>query len=356
MRSTIRTCLAGAALALPLVLAAPGAAGAKEEAKTPAPSPAGWKAPRTPWGDPDLRGNWPIDYLAQTPRQRPAHFGTRAQLTDQEYEAALKNAQAQLDLYAREEKAGKMGMGHWIERGKPLRQASLITEPADGRMPPMTPEGERLAAQQKSSWTEEKWEWVDDFNTFDRCITRGMPSSMLPGNYNSGIEIVQAPGYVAIRLEMVHETRIIPLDGRSAPAKAIHGWLGYSRGHWEGDALVIETTNFVPGVPIGNVGNSARPVPNSDRMRIVEKLTPTGPDSIRYEAWIEDPVVLTAPFKLDFPWQRNDDYMIYEYACHEGNIQLRGFIEGTSPKLEAKRAAKWKALQAAQALEAAAQK
>jgi hypothetical protein len=337
MRSFCRMLLAGATLGLALVGA--GAAAAKDK---PA-ARSGWSVPRTAWGDPDLRGHWPIDYLAQTPRQRPAHFGTRAELTDAEYEAALKNAGAQQILYDREIKAGKMGMGHWTERGKPLRQTSLTSEPADGRMPPMTEEGARRAAQMKSSWTETYWEWVDDFNSFDRCITRGMPSSMLPGVYNSGIEIYQAPGHVAIRLEMIHETRIIPLDGRGPPPPAVKGWLGHSRGHWEGNTLVIETSNFLPGVPLGTVGNNPRPVPNSDQMKMTERLTPTGPDSIRYEAWIEDPVVLTAPFKLDFPWRRNSDYEIYEYACHEGNVQIRGFIESTSPRLASRREAKWKA-------------
>ncbi|HWJ71510.1 MAG TPA: hypothetical protein VNS79_15810 [Sphingobium sp.] len=330
--------MAGVVLSSLVLAMLPGTAAAEEKATVSSPD---WSVPRTAWGDPDLRGKWPIDYLAQTPRQRPEQFGTRAELTDEEYAAALKSAQTQQNLYAREDKAGKIGLGHWSERGLPLRQTSLITEPADGRMPPMTAEGEKRAARMKSSWTEEYWEWVDDFNTFDRCITRGMPSSMLPGVYNSGIEVYQSPGYVAIRLEMIHETRIIPLDGRPAPAPAIQGWLGYSRGHWEGNTLVIETTNFVPGSPIGNIGTNPRPVPNSDQLKMTERLTPTGPDTIRYEAWIEDPVVLTAPFKLDFPWQRNSDYEIYEYACHEGNVQLRGFITSTSPLFAAERAAKW---------------
>jgi hypothetical protein len=301
----------------------------------------GWTVPRTAWGDPDLRGAWPIDNIAQTPRQRPVEYGTRAELTDEEYEAALKNARDQQTWYDSEGKAGIMGMGHWIERGLPLRQTSLITEPADGRIPAMTEEGEKRAAQMKSSWTEDVFNWVDDFSPYDRCISRGMPSSMLPGNYNSGIEVWQAPGTVAIRLEMIHETRIVPLGDVATPPEAVKGWLGYSRGHWEGDALVIETSNFVPGSPISNVGNYPRPVPNSDKMRIVEKLTPTGPDTIHYEAWIEDPEVLTAPFKLDLPWQRNADYEQYEYACHEGNRQIRGYIEGTgtSPKVVAKREA-----------------
>ena len=311
-----------------------------------------WKVPRTEWGDPDLTGSWPIDYLAQTPRVRPAHMGTRAELTDEEYEAALKNAREQQSWIEQEGEANKMGMGHWIERGLPLRQNSLIVEPANGRYPAMTEEGARRAEKQKSSWTEEVFVWRDDFSPFDRCITRGMPSSMLPGNYNGGIEVWQSPGYAAIRLEMIHETRMIPLGTKDAPPEAVKSWLGFSRGHWEGDALVIETTNFIPGVPIGTVDGARRPVPNSDKMRIVEKLTPTGPDSIRYEAWIEDPVTLAEPFKLDFPWQRNSDYEQFEYACHEGNVQFRGYITSTSPYLADYRAKLWAEREADAAAEA----
>jgi hypothetical protein len=332
--------LIGVVLALPLVLSAPAAA---EDPPAPTPdepglkAPPGWQAPRTEWGDPDLTGSWPIDYLAGTPQQRPANLGDKAWLTDEEYAEVVKNAEEQLKLFDLEIKANRMGMGHWTERGVPLRQTSLIMEPADGRIPPMTEEGARRAATMKSSWTEETFVWVDDFSPYDRCITRGMPGSMLPGAYNSGIEIWQSPGYVVLKLEMIHDSRIIPLDGSGPPPAPVKNWLGYSRGHWEGDTLVIETTNFVPGVPIGNSGAGPRPVPNSDRMKVVERLTPTGDNTIHYEAWVSDPVTLTEPFKLDFPWRRNPDYVQYEYACLEGNEQTRGYIEGTSPFLAEKR-------------------
>ena len=315
-------------------LAMPAAASAEDQED----AEPGWTAPRTEWGDPDLRGKWPIDIVGQTPRERPKHFGTRAELTDEEYEAAFTEAQRQLDRYQEEDKANLMGMGHWAERGYPLRQTSLIMEPADGRYPPMTEEGARLAAQQKSSWTETVFDWVDDLSVWDRCITRGMPGSMLPGAYNGGIEIFQAPGILAISLEMIHDTRVVYLDGRPAPPPGVTSWLGFSRGRWEGETLVIETTNISPGGHIGNVGNSPRPVPNSAAMKITERLTPTGPDNIRYEAWIEDPVVLTAPFKLDFPWTRNEDYGMFEYACHEGNISVRDYILATGTQFAEARA------------------
>ena len=323
---------------LPALLAACVPAAAQNDAAGADSS--AWQIPRTEWGDPDLRGKWPIDIVGQTPRERPRHFGTRARLTDEEYEAAFSEAQRQLDRYEAEDEANLMGMGHWAERGYPLRQTSLITEPAYGRYPPMTEEGARLAAQQKSSWTETVFDWVDDLSVWDRCITRGMPGSMLPGAYNGGIELFQSPGIVAISLEMIHDTRIVHLDGRAAPPPEITSWLGFSRGHWEGDTLVIETTNITPGGHLGNVGDSPRPVPNSAEMKITERLTPTGPDSIRYEAWIEDPVVLTVPFKLDFPWTRNEEYGMFEYACHEGNISVRDYILATGSQFAEARAAR----------------
>jgi hypothetical protein len=341
MADMFRTLLVAVALVVPVASVPAGRAGAEELKPKP-----GWKAPRTSWGDPDLRGKWPIDYLAGTPRVRPPQFGNRAELTDAEYAAGEARAAQQDKVYQAEVKANTMGMGHWTERGKPLRQTSLTVEPANGRMPPATEEGKRRAALTKSSWTEQHWNWVDDFSPFDLCITRGMPSSMLPGAYNMGIAIYQSPGFVVLQLEMIHETRIIPIGAQGGPLPAaVKGWLGYSRGHWEGDSLVIESSNFVPGVPLGSVDGVAKPVPNSDQMKIRERLTPIDRDTIRYEAWVEDPVVLTGPFKLDFPWKRNDNYVLYEYACHEGDIQTRGFITATStnPRLVAEREARLRA-------------
>ncbi len=301
------------------------------EARFDAP-PAGWEVPRTDWGDPDLRGKWPIDYLAGTPRTRSPQFGDRRFLTDEEYAAAFDTAEDMRARYDEEEDANMMAMGHWNERGHPLRQTSLTMEPANGQMPPQTEEGRRRSAAEKTSWNTYVFETMDDFGVFDRCLTRGMPGSMLPGAYNMGIEIFQSPGLVAITVEMIHETRMVYLDGRDPPPANMHYDLGYSIGHWEGDTLVIETTNFRPLMSGGN----------SDQMRIVEHLTMKNPGQIHYEAWVEDPVVLTGPYKLDFPWVRNDDYGMYEYACHEGNVQVRGYIMSTSPRFAEQRAAVWR--------------
>ncbi len=301
-------------------------------ALAPARRAPAWTPPKTSWGDPDLRGTWPLDAVARTPFQRPEKYGDRALLTDAEYADALKATAALAKRYGDEERVGKLSVGHWTEYGAPSRQTSLIVEPSNGRLPPMTPEGKRLAAGMKSSWSEKVFDSMADFNSLDRCITRGLPASMLPFPYNNGVRIFQAPGYVVMQLEIVHETRIIPLDGRGPLPAPMQTWLGASRGHFEGNTLVIETRNFNGQSPMVIVGPTNQPAPTSTSLHITERLTPTGPNTLQYEARIEDPVVLTAPWKLSFPWTRNDKYKLFEYACHEGNVQLAGYIKGTSPR------------------------
>ena len=294
--------------------------------------PDGWTVPRTDWGDPDLQGMWPLDSVGGTPMQRAAELGEKAYLTDAEYDAALEAAAVSAGLYQEETESGRIGSGHWFEWGRPLRQTSLIMEPANGRVPPMTDAGLARAANMKSSWSENIFEDLSDFNALDRCITRGLPASMIPFPYNNGVEIFQSPGYVALRLELVHETRIIPLDGRPAPPAQIQQWLGESRGRWDGDTLVIETTNFNGLSPMVIVGPSNEPVPTSTSLRLTERLTRTGPNTIQYEARVEDPEVLTEAFLLSFPWTRNNDYEIFEYACHEDNTVVPNYIRATSPR------------------------
>lgn len=334
---------AGLALSLMVLGAMSAAAAAPAEGpRSPDPhrSAHAFAPKRTAWGDPDLRGTWPLDAAARTPFQRPEKFGDRAFLTDEEYAAALKSAAELRSRFAKEEKVGKLGLGHWTEYGDALRQTSLITEPANGRLPPMTEKGKALAAGMKSSWSQKVFDDLSDFNSLDRCITRGLPASMVPFPYNNGVRIFQSPGYVAIQLELIHETRIIPLDGRPPLPGQMTTWLGSSRGHFEGNTLVIETSNFNGEAPMVIVGPTNQPVPTSRQLHIVERLTPTGPDTLQYEARVEDPDVLTAPWTMSFPWTRNDGYRIYEYACHEGNEQLGNYIRATSPRFAAARAAR----------------
>lgn len=325
---------AGAALVLAAQGHATFAAGELEAAVAAgAPRPAqDWQLLRTQWGDPDLRGIWPLDAVGQTPTERPVALGDKAYFNDEEYKAALDRAQATAEGYEREDSSGKIGSGHWFEWGQPLKQTSLIMEPANGRLPPLTEEGERLSKSMRSSWSHSTFDAITDFNSLDLCISRGMPSSMTPFPYNNGIQIFQSPGYVVLQLEMVHETRIIPLDGRPGLPDHMRNWLGESRGHWDGNTLVIETANFTGKTPMNIVGPGNKPIPTSRDQKVVERLTLTGPNTIFYEATITDPVVLTAPFKLAFPWSRNDDYKLFEYACHEGNTVVRYYIQSTSPR------------------------
>jgi hypothetical protein len=289
----------------------------------------GWVPPMTEWGDPDLQGMWPMTYLNGTPLERPVNFGERRLLNDEEYAERVARLAGLNARYDDEIANNEIGQGHWSEMGEPNRLASLIVEPANGRIPPLTTEGERWSASMKSSWSDIPFDSVADFNALDRCITRGLPASMFTFMYNSGIEIRQSPGFVVIRLELVHETRIIPVDGRPPLAPEIRQWLGESRGHWEGNTLVIETTNFNAESPMTIVGPRSKPIPTSQELRIVERLTRTGEDSIDYEISVEDPVVLTGPWKAAYPWKRNPEYRFFEYACHEDNHTIRDFISSS---------------------------
>jgi len=286
-----------------------------------------WTAPRTPWGDPDLQGMWPIDKLNGTPLQRPETFGERRLLTDEEFAERSQRLAGLNARYDDEIRNHKMGIGHWAEMGRPNRLTSLILEPANGRLPALTAEAERKSATMTSSWSNIPFDKVSDFNPLDRCITRGLPASMFPFMYNSGIEIMQAPGYVVIRLELIHETRIVPVDGRPPLAPDVKHWLGESRGRWDGNTLVIETTNFNGESPMTIVGPGGKPVPTSERLRIVERLTRVAADTIDYEVVVEDPAMLTAPWKAAFPLELDPGYRFFEYACHEDNSAVRNFIE-----------------------------
>jgi hypothetical protein len=298
-----------------------GGAGAADDAGSPDAAADGaasaWKAPRTAWGDPDLQGMWPIDKLNGTPLQRPESFGDRRLLTDEEFAERTERLAGLNARYDNEIKTHKMGIGHWAEMGQPNRLTSLIVEPANGRLPALTPEGERRSATMTSSWSNIPFDKVSDFNPLDRCITRGLPASMFPFMYNSGIEIVQSPGYVVIRLELVHETRIVPVDGRPALSPAIHHWLGESRGRWEGDTLVVDVTNFSSKTDYRGAGET---------LHLVERFTRT-PNGLRYEVSVDDPHTWTKRWTAALDMTVQPEPM-FEYACHEGNNSMRNILSG----------------------------
>jgi hypothetical protein len=273
----------------------------------------------TAWGDPDLTGMWPVTHLNGTPVQRPAQFGERRVLTDQEF------AERQKQIALTTERTA----GAWAEIGEANRLTSLVVEPANGRLPALTDEGMRRAKSMTSSWSEISFNRIEDFNALDRCITRGLPASMFPFMYNSGIEIVQAPGYVVIRLEIIHETRVIPLEARPRLGSAITHWLGDSRGRWEGRTLVVETTNFNGRFPMMIQGPGGTGIPTSESLRVVERFTRVDQNTIDYELDVEDPVVLTRPWKAAFAWKRDPAYYLYEYGCHEGNQAISNALRNS---------------------------
>ena len=340
-RQVSRAALVFAACSL---LAAPVAAqDAPADLTVMPPVASSFQPKRTAWGDPDLRGTWPIDNIASLPMNRPANVQGRAWQTEEEYARRLQQANSSDAAYAREDRSGTIGMGHWVESDSSGRRTNLVVDPANGQLPAMTPQGEALYRAGRSSWTPNtKFNWVTDFDSWDRCITRGFPASMLPFRYNNGIRVYQAPGYVTIALEMLG-TRVIPIRSGNAQhwPDQVKGYLGNSVGHWEGNTLVIETTNLITGdsatkdafarngSPLNMATMGVPPwntIPTSEKATVVERLTPTGPNSIVYEMTYADPEVFTAPFTARLDWTRNDEYEFYEYACHEGNVQVRNYI------------------------------
>jgi hypothetical protein len=324
-------------------------AGAPSAANHFIETPKGWVHPKTAWGDPDLQGMWPISYVGSVPLERCARMGgpataspppcdpKRAFLSEREYEARLTEAARSVDRYAQAIAKGDFGaalQSGIVDPTFPQRQTSLIVDPPSGTLPEMTAEGKRLSALMKSSWTlpgeKEVWDSYLDFDTWDRCITRGMPSSMFPFRYNSGVEIMQAPGYVILNMEMIHEARIVPIDRRPGLSPAIKQWMGESRGRWEGNTLVIETTNFKAGASATNFGVAGSPegnrFPSSEKMKTTERLTRLNGDMLLYEITTEDPVVLTRPWTARFPLKNDPRYQWWEYACHEGNRTIGDYI------------------------------
>lgn len=345
-----RALATGAALALWAAAAGAQSPGVPpSEANHFIATPAGWVHPRTPWGDPDLQGVWPISFVGSVPLERCAGGGgersaavpcdpNKAFLTEAEYRERLRAFEQQVDRHAQAIAEGDFGRA--LQAGVtdptyPQRQTSLIVDPPNGRLPALTPEGKRRSALMRSSWAlsndeVQTWDAPEDFDTWDRCITRGMPASMFPFRYNNGIEILQAPGYVVLNMEMVHEARIIPVDGRPPLGPAHRHWMGESRGRWEGTTLVIETTNFKAGASMTNIGVMGSPpgnrIPTSERMRIVERITRLNDEFLLYEITTDDPVVLTRPWTGRFPIRRDPAYQWWEYACHEGNRTIRDYI------------------------------
>jgi len=283
--------------------------------------------PKTPWGEPDLQGIWPLNHLIGVPMERNRQYGDRLNMTDEEF------AKAQKAVQARDTRFQSGAIPQADAAGKTMRQTSLIVDPPDGRFPALTDYGKKLQAEMRDSYRpgQTVFDAVEDFSAWDRCITRGLPVSMLPRNYNNGIRIMQSPGYVVIVLEMAHEARVIPTSSEPPLDPQIKQWMGESRGHWEGNTLVVETTNFngLVGKASGGVPGAPREEePSTDKMHIEERFTRTAPDTIEFKMIVEDrPVLSTGSFTVAYPMYLDNKYDMYEYACHEGNTAIRNYIE-----------------------------
>jgi hypothetical protein len=213
----------------------------------------------------------------------------------------------------------------WLVQDGPVsaRRPSLVIDPPDGRVP-LRPE----AAKKRDAALAGRVEAVEDFGPWERCITRGVPGGMFPGAYNNGHQIVQTPEHFVIHSEMIHEARVIPLDGRPHLAAGVTSWNGDSRGHWQGDTLVVDTTNFNgKGWIATNVAAGwIRGVPQSQACHLVERFTRVDANTIRYEVTVDDPEIYTRAWTVAFPLNKTDDYRLFEYACHEGNYALGNML------------------------------
>jgi hypothetical protein len=276
-------------------------------------------AAKTPWGDPDLQGVW--DYKTITPLERPANFGDRQFLTDEEVARLEANAAKRLDAPPDDTTpANLVHAPYMTDPGRKVdedRRTSLIVDPPDGRVPALTADAQRRQAMRQSGNRNGGTDGPEQRSSLERCITMGLPSGNLPTLYNNNIRIVQGPGYVAITHEMVHDTRIIPLDGRAAISPKIHQWFGDSRGHWDGNTLVVETANFSDKTNYRGSGAT---------LHLVERFTRSGKNSVEYRVTLDDPTTWTKPWTIELH-MRTSEGDLYEYACHEGNYGLHNILE-----------------------------
>jgi hypothetical protein len=292
-----------------------------------------WKAPRTAWGHPDLEGIWTTDDMRGVPMSRPQQFGTRIHLTDEEFAARAKQRST-----AREIDDARTGTFRNEEGSRDFSYTSMVIDPTDGRVPELTPAGQaRRRSGGQGSFGVGPWEKVQDFSLYDRCITRGAIGSFMPAVYGNGARIVQTPNAVVISYEMVHDTRVIPLDNKPPIGDGIHLLMGDSRGRWEGDTLVVESRNFTDRTAVGGARHS-------EGLRMTERFTRIDPEMIDYEIRVDDPGTFTKPWTMRMTITSQPDYQIYEYGCHEGNHAMRNALNAERAYEKAAEEAKAKGL------------
>jgi hypothetical protein len=306
-----------------LMIAAAVWAGAGAQAQAP--------SFRTPWGDPDIQGIFTTDDELGVPFERPDQFAGRETITDKEF--ADRQAQAQRQAAVDSEEfvaprvAGRGGDGtgppaHWLERGKPSRRTSIITDPPDGKIPYLNDEARKRAANAVNARTtgNRPFDGPTAMDLYDRCITRGLPHVIFPTIYNNTSQIVQGPGFVAIRYEMIHDSRIIPLDDRPQLSSTIRQYFGDSRGRWDGDTLVVEVTNFPTNmINYRGAGGS---------LHLIERFRRVDAETVRYEVTVTDPATFSKPWTAALSLKSGRSPDVFEYACHEGNYAMRNILSG----------------------------
>jgi hypothetical protein len=313
------TCALAAGLA---IAAATGLATIGTEAQSP--------AFRTPWGDPDIQGIFTTDDELGVPFERPEQFAGREVVSDEEFAQRQTQSQRQADVDAEEFVAPRTGRGgdgtgppaHWLERGKPSRRTSIIIDPPDGRIPYLNEQARKRAAGAVNQRTsgQRPYDGPASLDMYDRCITRGLPHVIFPTIYNNTSQIVQGPGFVAIRYEMIHDARVIPLDGRPQLSSTIRQYFGDSRGRWDGDTLVVEVTNF-PTNMINYRGAGGG-------LHLVERFRRVDATTVRYEVTVSDPETFAKPWTAALSLKSGRMPDVFEYACHEGNYAMRNILSG----------------------------
>jgi hypothetical protein len=291
-----------------------------------------WTAPRTPWGDPDLQGIFTTDDELGVPFERPVEFGDRQFVTEEEFARrrtqADRLAEADREEFVVARPAAETGPtaggtgppAHWIERGKPSRRTSLIIDPPDGRIPYLNDEARRRGAAAAGRTSATEFRGPEDLDLYDRCITRGFPHLVFPTIYNNTSQIVQGPGWVAIRYEMIHDARVIPLDGRPHVSPGLRLYFGDSRGRWEGDTLVVDVTNFSNKVSYRGATTS---------LHVIERFRRVDAGTVRYELAVSDPTTFARSWTAAMSLKRDlRQSQVFEYACHEGNYAMTNILSG----------------------------
>ena len=281
-------------------------------------STAGWTHPRTSWGDPDLQGIW--DQRTITPLERPEALADKAFLTDEDVAVYEQRAAARPDGRRPDDRrtGPSVHAPYWLDYGTRVvgsRRSSLVVDPSDGRIPPLTSTARQKMEGAASKRVRPAASW-EDRSLWERCLTRGVPAGMLPGPYNNNLQIFQTPDYVVLYAEMIHDARIIPLDGHPHIAARLRQWMGDSRGHWEGDTLVVETTNFA-------TSSSFRGA--AEHLYLVERFRRVGSSRIDYAFTVTDPTTWTRPWTVNYPVTKTEG-PVFEYACHEGNYAIQNIL------------------------------